>query len=64
MEVEQKFPSALKRNSTEDEVELNVDAIPANLLAELTQFIGSAKKRKTATANKKAKTAKAATASN
>eukprot|EP00977_Amphora_coffeiformis_P021467 scaffold9369_cov182-Amphora_coffeaeformis.AAC.12 len=59
-EVEQKFPSALKRNSIEDELELNVDAIPAPLLTELTQFISSAKKRKNATTGKKAKTAKTA----
>lgn len=67
VEVEQKFPSALKRNANEDEVELNVDVIPAPLLTELTQFISGAKKRKTATSNKKAKstkTAAAATASN
>ena len=56
MEVDQKFPGALKRNATEDEMELNVDAIPAPLLAELTSFITSAKKRKTTGSNKKAKT--------
>lgn len=56
MDLEQKFPDALKRNATEDEVELNVDAIPAPLLGELTSFIASAKKRKTTGSNKKAKT--------
>lgn len=60
VEVESKFPAALKRNSTEDEVELNVDVIPAPLLGELAAFIATAKKRKTGNANKKAKT-KAAT---
>ena len=59
VEVEQKYPSAIKRNSTEDEIELNVDVIPAPLLTELTQFISSAKKRKTAGTTKKPKTAKA-----
>ena len=60
MEVEQKFPSALKRNSTEDEVELNVDLIPAPLMGELANFIASVKKRKSGNANKKAKTKAAA----
>ena len=61
VEVEQKFPSALKKNADEDEIELNVDVIPAQLLTELTQFISSAKKRKTANTSKKAKTAKTVT---
>ena len=60
VEVEQKYPAALKRNAAEDEIELNVDVIPAALLTELTQFINGAKKRKTsASGSKKAKTSKA-----
>lgn len=62
MEVEQKCPAALKRNSTEDEIEFNVDVIPGHLLSELTSFINNAKKRKTGGSNKKAKTTKAAAA--
>ena len=58
--MEQHCPAALKRNAAEDEVELNVDVIPAALLSELASFITSAKKRKTASANKKAKTKAAA----
>ena len=53
VEIEQKSPAALKRNATEDEVELNVDVIPAALLTELTSFVNGAKKRKTAAGAKK-----------
>jgi hypothetical protein len=59
VELEQKHPASLKRNASEDEVELTVDAIPASLLSELTQFIQACKKR----ANKKTKVSKPAAAS-
>lgn len=36
VEVEQKCPAAIKRNATEDELELNVDAITGPVLKELT----------------------------
>lgn len=58
VEVEAKCPAALKRNSTEDEIELNVDNISGAVLQELTKFVESAtkKKKKAAPAAKKAKT--------
>jgi hypothetical protein len=39
VEVEQKCPAAIKRNATEEELELNVDAIPANVMADLTAML-------------------------
>jgi hypothetical protein len=39
VEVETRHPAALKRNAAEDEVELNVDEIPAYLLDDLTKFV-------------------------
>mmetsp|Transcript_26135 Transcript_26135/g.72068 ORF Transcript_26135/g.72068 Transcript_26135/m.72068 type:complete len:218 (+) Transcript_26135:216-869(+) len=57
VEIEAKCPMALVRNSSEDEVELNVDKIPAPLLHELSQFVASQKKKKTPGA-KRAKTSK------
>jgi len=37
VEVEQKCPAAIKRNSSEDELELNVDALTGPVLKELTE---------------------------
>jgi hypothetical protein len=39
VELEVKCPSSITRNAQEDEVELNVDKIPAGLLQELTSFV-------------------------
>jgi len=58
VDLEGKCPSALVRNASEDEVELNVDKIPAAILQEMTQFVLSQKKKKTPS-NKRAKTTKA-----
>jgi len=43
VEVEAKCPAAITRNSSEDEVELNVDQINSQLLHELTKFVENAK---------------------
>lgn len=60
VELEQKCPEALKRNATEDEVEVNVDKITAKVVEELNPFINNAKKKKALKAPpKKAKTAAA-----
>jgi hypothetical protein len=59
VEVESKCPSAIVRNSAEDEVELNIDKIPPGLLTELSNFVQSVKggkKKKAAPPAKKAKT--------
>lgn len=53
VEVEAKCPAALKRNASEDEVELNVDELSVELLKELTAFVESSKS--TAAGNKKKK---------
>jgi|UPI000581B030 hypothetical protein len=58
VEVEQKCPAAIVRNSTEDEIELNVDKLSAPLLKELMEFVNQIKNggaKKKATSNKKAK---------
>lgn len=53
VELESKCPASLTRNAQEDEVELNVDKIPGDLLTELQNFVNScgqkSKKKKTAT---------------
>ena len=41
VDIEAKCPEALVRNASEDEVELNVDKIPAALMQELSQFVSS-----------------------
>lgn len=41
VELEQKCPASLKRNATEDEIELNVDVIPATVMQELKVFTQS-----------------------
>jgi hypothetical protein len=46
VEVEARCPSAIIRNATEDEVELNVDNITAPVLQELSKFVESAVKSK------------------
>lgn len=65
VEIEAKCPMALTRNSTEDEVEMNIDKISPMLLQELNKFVESASKKKTSKsgssssaqpASKKAKT--------
>jgi Bromodomain/Bromodomain extra-terminal - transcription regulation len=57
VEVEQKCPAAIVRNSGEDEVELNVDKITGPLLKELMEFVNQVKggKKKAAVSNKKTK---------
>lgn len=60
VELEQKCPEALKRNASEDEVEVNVDKITAKVVEELNPFIENAKKKKASKAAvKKTKTAAA-----
>jgi Bromodomain/Bromodomain extra-terminal - transcription regulation len=39
VDVEHKCPAALKRNAAEDEIELNVDAIPPSVMQELNAFL-------------------------
>ena len=57
VELEQKCPESLKRNATEDEVEVNVDKLTAKVVEELNPFINNAKKKKASKAPpKKAKT--------
>lgn len=61
VEVEAKCPTAITRNSSEDEVELNVDKISPSVLQELVKFVNSlnGKKKKAplaAASNKKTKT--------
>lgn len=43
VEVETKCPAAVTRNGAEDELEFNIDKIPAALLTELTTFVNGAK---------------------
>lgn len=50
VEIEQKCPEALKRNASEDEVEVNVDKITPKVVEELNPFIQNAKKKKAAKA--------------
>ncbi|GAX17051.1 hypothetical protein FisN_5Hh436 [Fistulifera solaris] len=50
VELEQKCPQALKRNATEDEVEINVDNITAKVVEDLNPLINNAKKKKAAKA--------------
>mmetsp|Transcript_31949 Transcript_31949/g.66670 ORF Transcript_31949/g.66670 Transcript_31949/m.66670 type:complete len:238 (-) Transcript_31949:144-857(-) len=57
VDIEAKCPMALVRNASEDEVELNVDKIPAPLMQELSQFVAAQKKKKTSS-NKRAKVSK------
>ena len=61
VEVEAKCPAALVRSSQEQQVELNVDNLPANVFTELTQLVNSVKsKKKAAPAGSKAKSGTAA----
>ena len=63
VEVEAKCPTALIKNNSEQEMEFNVDALPAAVLQELMQFVSSVKgKKKPAPKNSKA-TPKAAASS-
>ena len=39
VDIEQKCPAAIKRNSSEDELELNIDAITAPVMQELMAFL-------------------------
>lgn len=39
VEIEKKYPSALLRNSAEDEIELNVDKLPQPLFGELQLYV-------------------------
>lgn len=39
VDIEHKCPAAIKRNSTEDELELNIDAITAPIMQELMAFL-------------------------
>jgi hypothetical protein len=53
VEVEGKCPAALTRNAAEDEVEFNVDQLPASLLRELTEFVQSVQQQPSASSGGK-----------
>lgn len=55
VEVEGKCPAAITRNASEDEVELNVDKLPAVVLQELMQFVDGAKGKKKSAKKQKSK---------
>jgi hypothetical protein len=55
VELESKCPAAIKRNSTEDEVELNVDKISPALLAEMSLFVNGSKAKKKKVTNNNSK---------
>jgi hypothetical protein len=52
VEVEQKCPEAIVRNSTEDEVEFNIDKLSSQLISDLTGFVNNAKGKKKAPSGK------------
>lgn len=51
VEVDAKCPAALVRNASEDEIEFNIDKIPASVLQELTRFVKSTAANATTTTN-------------
>lgn len=59
LDIEGKCPSALVRNASEDEVELNMDKIPSSVLQELSKFVAGQKKKKTMVNSKRTKATKA-----
>ena len=61
VEVESKCPAALIKNHAEQEMEFNIDLLPAAVLQELTQFVNSVKgKKKAAPKSKGSGSSKAA----